>query len=322
MIGIDLHFAALKLEAGKLVAVPTETVYGLAGNALNTKAIEEIFNVKNRPHFDPLILHIGNLNQIEQFTSVIPDTFYKLAEAFSPGPITYVLKKNQQISDLVTAGKETVAIRIPAHPMLQDLLSMVDFPLAAPSANPFGYVSPTTAQHVAAQLGDKISYIVDGGPCSIGIESTIIDLSKERPVLLRQGKVTKEEIQKIIPTVEVHQGASDTPDAPGMLKSHYAPDKPVYLGNIKKLMSKFANHRLGILSFQQEYDVDNSLQSIHYILSSTGDLNKAAHNLYQYLRELDHAPVDVILCEPVPEVGIGVAINDRLRKASYKRKPI
>jgi L-threonylcarbamoyladenylate synthase len=227
--GTELNVAKEFLIKGELVAIPTETVYGLAGNALNEKAVLSIFEVKNRPAFDPLIIHTDSIDKVKEYVSVFPEKAQRLAEQFWPGPLTLLLPKKQIIPDLVTSGLDTVAVRIPKHPLLLELLAELSFPLAAPSANPFGYISPTNAEHVNQQLGDKIPYILDGGECEVGIESTIIGFEADDTVVYRLGGLAVEDIEKLVGPVMLMPHSTSDPKAPGMLKSHYAPRKPLYL---------------------------------------------------------------------------------------------
>ena len=313
IISGDINRAAELLRAGSLVAIPTETVYGLAGNALDTPCVAKIFAAKNRPSFDPLIVHIGSLETLNDFVTEVPEAALKLIQIFWPGPLTLVLKKKSVIPDLVTSGQETVAIRMPAHPLALELLNKLDFPLAAPSANPFGYISPTTANHVNAQLNGGIPMILDGGPCKVGLESTILDCSKAQLRVLRAGGISIEDIEKIVGKVDIAISSSSNPSAPGMLENHYSPRKPLYLGNPQELIREFSEEKIAVLSFEKKYHEHNNL-----ILSAKGDLAEAAQNLFGFLRQLDQLNVDKIIAEEVPNIGLGRAINDRLRRASKK----
>ncbi len=317
-IGHDLNIAATLLKQGEAVAIPTETVYGLAANALDEKAVAKIFAIKSRPTFDPLIIHLSNFQEVEKYVKDVPEKLRVLADAFMPGPLTLLLKKKDCISDLVTAGSPYVAVRIPAHPVAHALLKMVDFPLAAPSANPFGYISPTTASHVADQLGDKISYILDGGPCKVGLESTIVALSPAGNVeILRKGGLSIDDISQVAGPVEMRQHSSSKPDAPGMLTSHYAPKIPLIFGNIREHTANYPPERTGIISFTTPVDGIPAQHQI--ILSSAGNFEEAARNLFAGMRLLDQCALDVILAEPVPERHLGLAINDRLKRAAADR---
>ena len=314
-IGQDIQRAKILLENGELVAIPTETVYGLAGNALDAEAVTRIFEAKDRPYFDPLIVHVASLQRAEDFVHSIPEQAYALVRHFWPGPLTLLLPKTDIIPDLVTAGLEQVGIRCPDHPLTQSLLDLLPFPLAAPSANPFGYVSPTTATHVADQLGKKISYILDGGPCRIGIESTIIGWENNQPMIYRLGGISIEQLESVIGKMKVLSHATSRPQSPGQLSGHYAPGKKFLLGDIRKLLKLHSSTRTGILAFRStaEFQSDTGI-----VLSSSGDLHEAARNLFSALRRLDSMPVDIVLAEEVPDVGLGRAINDRLRRAAAK----
>lgn len=310
-IGSDIEKAKNLLLAGELVAVPTETVYGLAGNALNLPAVAKIFEVKGRPQFDPLIVHVRDLKATELYADNMPEYAEQLAREFWPGPLTLLLKKKPIINDLVTAGLDTVGLRCPDHPLAQELLNSLPFPLAAPSANPFGYVSPTRAEHVQEQLGNRISYILDGGPSAVGVESTIVGFEEDKPVIFRLGGITQEQIESVIGTVSVNTLSTSNPKAPGQLQSHYAPRKKLILGNLKQMMTEHDKKTVAILSFQHDLSAPFQI-----ILSPSGEMNEAAQNLFAALRALDKMPVDIIIAEPVPDVGLGKAINDRLRRAA------
>ncbi len=316
MIGKDIKSAIKYLEAGDLVAIPTETVYGLAANALNENAVTKIFKVKNRPTFDPLIVHTDNIEKIQNFVTEISPEATLLAQHFWAGALTLLLPKKTIIPDLVTSGSPLVAIRIPNHPLTLALLKNLAFPLAAPSANPFGYISPTTAQHVAMQLGDKIPYILDGGECALGLESTIVGFENGIPTIYRKGGISVEAIEKIIGKVQVKTFSTSNPQAPGMLKSHYAPGIPLILGEIEKLIPKFENNKIGILSFQKYFSQIPKNQQIN--LSPSGNLEEAAKNLFAAMRQLDQMNLDIILTELLPEKELGRAINDRLRRAAVQ----
>ena len=311
-IGKDINKAKLLLGRGELVAIPTETVYGLAANALNPDAVIKIFEAKKRPQFDPLIIHVPSLENARRYVAGIPEKGEALAKAFWPGPLTLLLEKKEIVPDLVTAGLPTVGVRSPDHALTRSLLEAIDFPLAAPSANPFGYISPTTPQHVQEQLGEKIGYILDGGPCQIGIESTIVGFDNEGGIVYRSGGLKIEDIEKVIGKVRLQIVSSSNPQTPGQLQSHYAPKKKLYVGNIDELMLQHASEQIGILSFDKERDTP-----FQFILSRSGNVEEAARNFFAGLRVLDALPVHAILAEYVPEEGLGKAINDRLRRASY-----
>jgi L-threonylcarbamoyladenylate synthase len=310
-IGKDINKAKELLQRGELVAIPTETVYGLAGNGLDKNAVVKIFEVKARPQFDPLIVHVPDIETASIYVESIPEQAALLANAFWPGPLTLVLKKKSIVPDLVTSGLDSVGIRCPDHLLTRTLLKELPFPLAAPSANPFGYVSPTSPQHVNEQLGDKISYILDGGICAVGIESTIIGFEQEMPVVYRMGGLRLEDIETIAGKLAVQTHSSSNPKAPGQLKSHYAPLKRVIVGDLEVLLQKYPIHSSAVLSFHRDFHSPHQI-----ILSPSGSLEEAAKNLFSALRTLDKFPVDVILAELVPEEGLGRAINDRLKRAA------
>ncbi len=312
--GTDIGLAAKLLQAGKLVAIPTETVYGLAGNALAADLVAEIFVAKNRPSFDPLIVHTHSFDAAAQYFTEIPEAAKQLAENFWPGPLTLLLPKSGSIPDIVTAGSPYVGMRVPKHAMTLELLRNLPFPLAAPSANPFGYISPTTPAHVQAQLGDKVSYILDGGPCEVGIESTIVGFEGGKRIVYRLGGIGLEQLKAVIGTIDEVRNSSSKPDAPGMLTVHYAPHVPLVLGSLEDLLPLYAGKAVGVLSFRK-----TSLKATHVeILSANGNVNEAARNIFAALRRLDAAELDVIVAELVPEEGLGRAVNDRLRRASAK----
>ncbi len=313
-IGSDIDHAVKLLTSGEIIGLPTETVYGLAGNAFNSSAVAKIFKAKQRPFFDPLIVHTGGLEQIDDFVSTVPDKAMELAKSFWPGPLTLLLPKKSIVPDLVTSGLTNVAIRVPNHPTAQNLLKKLTFPLAAPSANPFGYISPTTAQHVLDQLGQEVSYVLDGGMCKVGLESTIVGFEKETPIIYRLGGITLDAIQDVIGKVEVTIHSSSNPAAPGQLKRHYSPRKKLVLGDINHLIDQYKGHKIGILSFDKNYDSIPS--QYQFILSPSGDMHEAAQNLFSTLRALDTLPVDIIIASLLPSQGLGLAINDRLKRAA------
>jgi L-threonylcarbamoyladenylate synthase len=310
-IGKDINKAKLLLEQGALVAIPTETVYGLAANALDVSSVTRIFEVKNRPSFDPLIVHVPDIYAIARYAKEIPDRAFELAKTFWPGPLTLLLNKQSIIPDLVTSGMDTVGLRCPDHALTSELLKRIDFPLAAPSANPFGYVSPTTPTHVNDQLGNFIPYILDGGPCEVGIESTILGFEGDVPVIYRIGGLSIESIEEVVGPVTVQPYSTSNPKAPGQLKSHYAPRVKLVLGNLEELLQIYPAHTSGILSYSKNFN-----SPYQFVLSSSGHLEEAAQNLFSALRAFDAMPIEIILAEPVPDIGLGKAINDRLRRAS------
>lgn len=307
------------LKKGELVAIPTETVYGLAANAFDADAVAKIFEAKNRPTFDPLIVHTYSIEQAKTFVKYFPEKAEILANKFWAGALTLLLPKKDIIPDLVTAGLETVAVRIPNHTLTLELLRQLDFPLAAPSANPFGYISPTTAQHVRNQLGNKIAYILDGGASKIGIESTIVGFENDEITIYRLGGVSVEAIEALVGNVNVNTHSTSNPNAPGMLASHYAPRKPFLVGKFEDLLREFAHlkvNQIAVLAFGaylKEIPLENQFN-----LSPQKDLKEAAQNLFAGMRTLDNLDVEVIFAELLPEEGLGRAINDRLRRASVR----
>ncbi len=316
-IGTDINISLKLLNRSELVGIPTETVYGLAANAFDPVAVAKIFKVKDRPSFDPLIVHTSNLEKAKSFVDKIPEKAYKLARKFWPGPLTLIFNKKEIIPDLVTSGLDTVAVRVPNHPLTLQLLKSIDFPLAAPSANPFGYVSPTSAAHVNEQLGDKIKYVLDGGICSVGIESTILGFDGDEVVVYRLGGCKVEEIESLIGEITLKVNLSSNPEAPGMLESHYAPLTPIVIGNINELIKKHKHQNIGTISFKDEINgIDPEFQ---FILSKKGVIDEAATRLFTGLRELDALNLQLIVSEYVPDVGLGRAINDRLKRAEAKR---
>ena len=314
--GSDINRAKHELRKGNLVAIPTETVYGLAANGLDEQAITTIFLAKNRPQFNPLILHVCDKVAARKLTISWPEKAESLADAFWPGPLTLLLTKNAQIPDLITAGSPLVAIRVPSHPLTQSLLQAIDFPLAAPSANPSGYISPTTARHVQQQLGDRIAYILDGGEAGVGIESTIIGFNKQGNALLyRLGGLSLEAIEEVVGPVATAQKEHHKPATPGRLERHYAPETSFVISTRTDDLQQFKGKKIGALTFCEpwpEIDTDRQL-----LLSKEGDTSEAARNLFRMMRELDAMDLDLIVTELLPNEGLGPAINDRLRRASY-----
>ena len=317
-IGTDINKAAALLREGELVAVPTETVYGLAANALDENSVLKIYHAKNRPWFNPLILHVDSFEKLKQYVNEIPADCIKLAEKFSPGPITFLLKKNDSVPDLVTAGSKKVAIRIPDHPMLAELLKQIDFPLAAPSANPSGYVSPVTAQHVLEGLNGKIPYIMDGGECKVGLESTIVGFEDGQTIIYRLGGISKEAIEEVLGKIVGLLLSHSAPDTPGQLKSHYATATPLYFGNAEELISRFADKKFVLITLSKRFS--NVEPSRQFRLSSAGNPDVAARRLFKTLRKADAMNADLIIAEEMPEKGLGAAINDRLQRAQHENK--
>ncbi|PTX91626.1 L-threonylcarbamoyladenylate synthase [Opitutus sp. ER46] len=318
----NLALLARKLRAGELVAAPTETVYGLAANALDAKACRGIFRAKRRPANDPLIVHLYAAKQLPEVCRP-NDSARRLAAAFWPGPLTLVLPKTDAIPAIVTAGKDSVAVRVPAHRVFRQLLKLSGLPLAAPSANPFGYVSPTSAAHVRQGLGERIGFILDGGECPIGLESTIVDLRDEAtPRLLRPGAVTREQLEAVLGRkVEVVKRhipvASDRAQvAPGMLTRHYSPRTPVELHATLSVDDAAYAPREAFLFLQAP--AGRRPRNV-FSLDTRGDLRRAARGLFAALRRLDEGSFARIHVELAPGDGIADAINDRLRRAAAKR---
>lgn len=316
MIGVDIDHAVELLEQNLPVAIPTETVYGLAANALNEDAIVSVFKAKNRPFFDPLILHVVNIFEVYDYVESINETALKLANAFWPGPLTLLLKKKPIIPYIATAGSDYVAVRVPNHPMTLSLLSQLEFPLVAPSANPFGFISPTTAEHVEAQLGAVIPYILDGDECAVGIESTIVDCSGDEVIIMRLGGLDVAHIEAVIgKKVILNISQNSNPSAPGQLDKHYSPNKPFKIvDNIEAHIKEYANQKISVLSFGE---IHLPSHVINYNLSEKGSLEEAAKNLFSMMHLLDQSDSDMIITDLVPPEGLGLAINDRLMRAAH-----
>lgn len=299
---------------GKLVAIPTETVYGLAANALNEKAVLSIFEAKQRPFFDPLIIHVSSLEEAKNYAYFAEKRLLLLAERFWPGPLTLLLPKKDLVPDLVTSGLTQVAVRVPNHPLSLELLGKTKLPLAAPSANPFGYVSPTEPGHVNKQLGTKVDYILDGGPCTVGIESTIVGIEDDFVCVFRLGGLSLEEIEKTVGPVQLRINNSSDPKAPGQLKNHYAPKKPLFVGDLKELIPKYTTKKITVLCFGKEPEPHENMQILNLSESQTPE--EAALNLFKFLRLADENSTELVLCQSLPDKGLGRAINDRLKRAS------
>lgn len=317
MIIKDINKAKNILLKNELIAIPTETVYGLAGNAYSDTAIRKIFELKKRPLLNPLIVHLKSASCIHEVASEIPEIGLKLIDQFWPGPLTLILKKQKHISDLITAGKDTVAVRVPNHPLTLALLNELEFPLTAPSANPFGSISPTSAEHVFSYFGKEIEAILDGGQCEKGLESTIIGFENENPILYRHGAISMEEIEKVTGYLGIYTNNNISPNAPGMLSRHYAPNTDTYLtNNVSALLNQFEGIKIGLLVFNME--IQNNKIIYQEVLSKTGDLNEAAKNLYAAMHRLDNCKLDLIIIEKLPDIGLGKTINDKLTRATKK----
>lgn len=320
----QLEEAAKLLKEGETVAFPTETVYGLGADATCDKAVDKIFTAKGRPSDNPLIIHIGSKEAVEKIAEDIPPSARALIDQFWPGPLTLVLKKRPGISEKVTAGLETVAVRMPSHPIALELLKTVDLPIAAPSANLSGKPSPTLAKHVWADLDGRISGIVDGGPTGVGVESTVLDCTEETPLILRPGGVTKEQIEDVVGEVRVDKAlliSGQAPKSPGMKYTHYAPNAPLYIvqGSCDFLQKKAdewrgKSKRVGILTTTE----NESFYQANVVLAcgSRNDLSTVATHLYEVLRSFNEHDVDIILSESFPEEGVGQAVMNRLMKAA------
>lgn len=333
--------AAEEIARGGVVAFPTETVYGLGANAFHAVAVAKVFELKARPHFDPLIVHIADEADLKKLVTHLPDVGQALMARFWPGPLTLVLPKRPEVPDLVTSGLPNVAVRMPAHPVARQLIALSRTPIAAPSANRFGRISPTTAAHVRDEFGDQLPWVLDAGACAVGVESTVVSLADEkRPRLLRPGGITLEELQSVLgstiqgPEVspslegapfETTPNASQPAAAPGMLASHYAPTTPLWLVDhldaARELLEQWKFPRWGWLALQptaSEIASFSTPPAATEFLSPSGDLREAAANLFAAMRRLDHQQFDAIVALSVPDQGVGRAINDRLRRASAR----
>ena len=316
--GNSIETATAWLNQEEVVAIPTETVYGLAGNALSETAVIRIFKAKNRPHFNPLIVHSHSWEKMDRYVKNIPPAAIIIAEAFSPGPVTFLLEKTALIPDLVTAGHPKVAVRIPNHPITLELLRSLDFPLAAPSANRFGYVSPTSAAHVLQGLDGIIPYILDGGNCAVGLESTIVDFEGDDVIIRRKGGISSEAISNVIgKPVIVRTHASEHPVAPGQLKSHYATATPLITGNPEEIIHQFPGSKIALIEFGTSL-IEEAFFRVN--LSPSANLDEAARNLFSMMRQTDQCGADIILASLLPEEGLGSAVNDRLKRAEHANK--
>ncbi|MDR1890806.1 MAG: threonylcarbamoyl-AMP synthase [Puniceicoccales bacterium] len=326
----DVFAASQELKGGGVVVLPTETVYGLAANALDAEAVKKIFAIKGRPLNDPLILHVLDISWLERYTHVekfLP-RIEKITETFWPGPITIILPKKEIIPDIVTAGFSTVAVRCPDHPTFRAVLKASNLPLAAPSANPFGYVSPTRIGQVKATLGDKVKIMLDGGECSVGLESTILDITCPTPRILRPGAITADAISKVLEEDVVDydvQIVSQNPNAPGQLKQHYCTNtRLVLFEHGHREFSQYFAKKKAIVFMQRPNNPDEIAKKLQlpaediFWLSYDGNLDVVARNLFSTLQYLDSAQYDTILCERPPREGIGIAIDDRLLRAAAK----
>lgn len=305
--------AATLLRAGAVVAFPTETVYGLGACAFDAHAVVRIFEIKNRPTFDPLIVHVDGEAMLESVAASVPSSARKLMARFWPGPLTLVMKKTEGVPPIVTSGLDTVAVRMPAHPVARALLERVGRPLAAPSANPFGYLSPTRAQHVARMLDERVDLIIDGGATTHGVESTIV-LLEPQPTLLRHGAIPLEELEAVIGPIARELSDETKPLAPGRLPQHYAPSKPIRIVADAHAVPLAERHEAALLAFRDPAPGYKTART----LSPQGNLREAAARLFEFLHELDGEDVARIDAEQVATEGIGVAIMDRLRRATHR----
>ena len=305
---VNLKKAKKNLENNNIIGIPTETVYGLAGNAYSNKSTKKIFKLKKRPNFNPLIIHFKNLNDLKK-NVVLNNDFRKLYNAFCPGPITFILKKKKEskISKLALAGKKTVAVRIPKHKVTRNLLGILKFPLAAPSANISSQLSPTSAKDVFDEFGNKIKFIIDGGQSKIGLESTIVDLTG-KPSILRPGSIDAKKIQKILKKKITVKKYSKKIKAPGQLKLHYSPGIPV------EINKNYAKKNQAFIGFGKKFKHKKN----HFNLSKSGNLKEAANNLYKIMRKIKKKKFKSIAVVKIPNKEIGFAINDRLKKASFQ----
>ncbi|MDR0643847.1 MAG: threonylcarbamoyl-AMP synthase [Treponema sp.] len=333
----DLHIAGEALKAGLLVAFPTETVYGLGGDGFNRYSLARIFEAKKRPRFDPLIIHIAEMDALDRVVhrDALPFSLREktsvLSETLWPGPLTLVLPKRPEVPDLATSGLNTVAVRFPSHPVAQKVIAYSTCAVAAPSANPFGYLSPTRAEHIEELLGDEIDFIVDAGSTDIGIESTVLDLTQEPVRLLRPGGMPRERIEELIGKIEdlgnIREAPTGAPQAPGMLSSHYAPKTPLVLLTRDEMLRRVVSGKDAgpcvYLFFdgktREESDViTDTVDRAIFTLSERGDCVEAAANLFDLLHRIDRLSKGVIYAQRAPERGLGTAINDRLSRASVR----
>lgn len=315
MITQNLSIIREQLTQGKLIGLPTETVYGLAANVFNTKAVSDIFKTKNRPNSNPLIVHVASISQARALVKRFPEKATLLAKQFWPGPLTMILPKSQIVSGLVTANQENVAIRIPNHPMALSLLNQLNFPLVAPSANPFNRISPTTAEHVEAYF--PAIYTLDGGVCHSGVESTIVGFEDDEVLLLRHGAISIEKIEAHVGRI-LNRTASEKASLPGQHKKHYAPSCELIVSYEPLFMLSAVKHKkVGILWYKS-VQIESIHVEVNLVLAPSGALDEAAKNLFAALHSLDHMGLDLIIVERLPAEGLGITINDRLDRAASK----
>ncbi|MCE0451243.1 MULTISPECIES: L-threonylcarbamoyladenylate synthase [Brevibacillus] len=328
--------AARFLREGAVVAFPTETVYGLGANALSNEAVEKIFTAKGRPSDNPLIVHIGAWDQLSTVASEVPEKGKKLMEAFWPGPLTVILPKTDQVASLVTAGLDSVGVRMPDHPVAMALIKEAGVPIAAPSANRSGRPSPTTAAHVLADLNGRVAGVVDGGATGVGVESTVIDVTQDPPMILRPGGITREQMEPVIGYVELDPsfqvGAAEAPRSPGMKYTHYAPEGEMWLvsGESEKVRAKMEDmlqqakqhgQKTGVLATEETapFWKSHAAADVVLVVGSQADLEAVAQQLYAVLREFDDQEVQYIVGETFPRNGLGMAVMNRLEKAAGGR---
>jgi L-threonylcarbamoyladenylate synthase len=316
MITKDISIIRERLKQGELIGLPTETVYGLAANVFNSTAVSKIFKTKNRPTSNPLIVHVASISQARALVKHFPEKASQLAKRFWPGPLTMILPKNQSVSQMVTANQENVAIRIPKHPSALRLLNQLEFPLVAPSANPFNRISPTTAEHVDAYFPSI--YTLDGGACQSGVESTIIGFDEDEVVLLRHGAISIESIEDCVGRILNRTSTTEHASLPGQHKKHYAPScdlivtyEPLFM------LSAVKQKKVGILWYKS-IQIESIHVDVNLVLAPTGDLAEAAKNLFASLHTLDAMGLDLIIVERLPAHGLGITINDRLDRAATK----
>jgi L-threonylcarbamoyladenylate synthase len=314
MIDTNIKKAAQLLKEGEVVGVPTETVYGLAASIYQEEAIRSIFRIKKRPLDNPLIVHIADFDQLEELVLSVPPKAKVLMEKFWPGPLTLLLPKSSRVPDLVTASKPTVAIRMPSSTITRELISQVGEPIAAPSANPFSRISPTTAAHVEMYFSGELKMVLDGGPCSSGIESTIVGFDQEDPIIYRLGALSLEDIENVVGPVSIRNKKEEQPDAPGMMFRHYSPNTPTLLcSDIREELERINQNRIGVITLGPE-SFDQKV--VHIVLSESSNLEEAASRLYESMHLLDQSELDMILIQRMPEEGLGISMNDRLLRAS------
>lgn len=314
LINTSLEKAVALLNSGKVVAIPTETVYGLGASIYKPKAIEYIFELKGRPRTNPLIVHVANLKQAEKLCSSFPAPLRKLATEFWPGSLTLVLPKSPLVNDQITAGKNTVGIRVPNHPLLLNVLKLTD-PIAAPSANPFERISPTTSKHVADYFPTGLEMVLEGGPCSAGIESTIVGFENDTVIIYRLGAISVEQIKNCVGEVSFFNAEKSHVVTPGMSKKHYAPKtKTIVTEGFEEFVNQNTTAKIGLIKFQKSSHLN---VSIEVILSTSANLEEAAKKIYKTLHEFDQLNLDYIVIESMPNKGLGRSINDRLNRAVH-----